>query len=333
MTATVKETVRHDVEEIKRHKKIWEQYNLRKESIADFCKKNGLDISDIDLFVSRGPVVKPLRGGVYAVDDAMVEDARQEKYGKHVCSLGCAIAWEFAQNKKGKALIADPPCTDEMIPVARFTGIPHIVRRSFFQALSHKALGRELGEKLGKPYNQLSLVVVHLGSGISVASHHNGSVIDVTNGLGGEAPFGMDRPGTLPASDWKKLIQSGQYTDAELDYMLSGGGGLMAHLGTNDGMTVESLVDSGDQKAVAVFEAMAFQVSKAIGAAAAAIGKKPDAIAITGGFAYSKRFVALIKERAGWIADIYVMPDIDEIEALARQTIPAFNGEIEILHY
>lgn len=329
----ITETIRHSPEEIKKYKKIWEQYDLRKNSILGFLEAQNLTIKDIDLFVSRGPVVKPMQGGVYAVNDAMVEDARTEKYGKHVCSLGCAIVWELSNKEAGKALIADPPCTDEMIPIARYTGLPQIQRKSFFQALSHKALGRQLGEKLGKSYTDLSLVIVHLGSGISCASHHKGSVIDITNGLGGDSPFGMDRTGTLPASDWKKMITSGDYTDAELEYFLNGGGGLMAHLGTNDGMAVEKMIDEGDKKALEVFEAMAFQVSKAIGAAAAAMGVKPDAIAITGGLAYSERFTSFIKAHVSWMADLYILPDVDEVEALAAQTIPAFNGKIEVKTY
>ena len=329
----IKETIRHDVDEIKKCKQIWEQYSLRKESILKFCAEQNIGLTDISLFVSRGPVVKPLMGGVYAIDDQMVTDAKNQTYGKHVCSLGCAIAWELAEGVSGKALIADPPCTDEMIPIARYTGLPQIKRRSFFQALSHKALGRQLGEKLGKPYEELSLVIVHLGSGISVATHHNGLVIDITNGLGGDAPFGMDRTGTLPASDWKKLIQSGEFSDEEIEYMLNGGGGLMAHLGTNDGMAVENMVKAGDAKALEVMEAMAFQVSKAIGSAAAAMGKKPDGIAITGGLAYFKLFIDFITSKVDWIADVHIMPDVDEIEALAFQTIKAFNGEIEIKKY
>lgn len=332
-TSVIKETIRHDPEEIKRYRDVWEQYEFRKQSILTLCRERNLDLRSIDLFVSRGPSVKPLKSGVYAITEQMVWDARSKAYGQHVCNLGCAIAAELAGQTQVPALTVDPPCVDEMIPAARYTGLPQIKRRSFFQALSHKALGRKLAERLGKPYEELALVIVHLGSGISVASHRDGQVIDITNGLDGDAPFGMDRSGTLPAADWKKLIQSGDYTEQELDYMLNGGGGLMAHLGTNDGKEVLKRIENGDHKAREVFEAMAFQVGKAIGAAAAALGKRPDQIAITGGFAHAKAFTDLIREQVFWIAGISIEPDVDELDALAGAAIHAGQGKRPILEY
>lgn len=330
---TVKGTIRHDSNELKDYRGVWEQYEYRKESILKFCSEHAIILNEVDLFVSRGPSVKPLESGVYAIDEQMIEDAKSKDYGLHVCNLGCAIASELAQQMNVLALTADPPCVDEMIPVAKYTGLPQIKRRSFFQALSHKALGRKLAEKLGKPYEEMALVIVHLGSGISVASHYKGRVIDITNGLDGDAPFGMDRSGTLPAADWKKMIQSGDYTEQELDYMLNGGGGLMAHLGTNDGMEVQRRIEKGDAKASEVFEAMAFQVSKAIGAAATALGERPDQIAITGGLAHARVFTDLIRERVDWIAGISIEPDIDELDALAAASIAAYQGKRAIKKY
>ncbi|MDR0886932.1 MAG: butyrate kinase [Clostridiales Family XIII bacterium] len=232
-----------------------------------------------------------------------------------------------------RVLTADLPCVDEMIPIARYTGLPQIKRHSFFQALSHKALGRKIATQLGRPYEELSIAITHLGSGISVASHLYGKVIDITNGIGGESPFGMDRPGTLPASDWKKLIQSEDYSKSELDNMLNGKGGLMAHLKTNDALEVEDRIDSGDAHAAEVFEAMAFQVSKALGAASVAMGMRPDAIGITGGLANSNRFISYIKARVSWISPIFVIPDIDEMDALYEAVMPALSDESLIHNY
>ncbi|MBO0411452.1 butyrate kinase [Enterococcus hulanensis] len=329
----LKETIRHSTEELEGFKKIWDQYDYRMASILSFLKINQLSVSELDLFISRGPSVKPLESGVYEINEAMVTDAKSGEFGQHVCNLGCAIALAFAQENGKTALIADPPCVDEMIPIARYTGLPQITRHSYFQALSHKAFGRFIASKLEKDYRELSIVITHLGSGISCGTHKNGKVIDITNGLDGDAPFGMDRSGTLPAADWKKLIQSGNYTNEELDYMLNGGGGLMAHLGTNNGEEIERRIKQGDAKALEVFEAMAFQVSKAIGAAAGAMGGRPDAIGITGGLAHSKHFVDFIKKHVWWMAPIYVKPDIDELEALSSVCIPAYFGEIEIKDY
>lgn len=329
----LKESIRHPSEEIEGYKRIWEQYDYRKERVLGFLKEHQLSIHDIELFISRGPSVKPLSSGVYEINETMVSDARSGDYGQHVCNLGCAIALSFAQENGKKALIADPPCVDEMIPIARYTGLPQITRHSYFQALSHKAFGRFIAEKLGKSYEKSTIVITHLGSGISCGTHKNGKVIDITNGLDGDAPFGMDRSGTLPAADWKKLIQSEKYTKQELDYMLNGGGGLMAHLGTNNGEEIERRIEQGDSEALEVFEAMAFQVSKAIGAAAGAMGAQPDAIGITGGLAHSERFVDFIKKQVWWMAPIYVKPDIDELEALSSVCIPAYLGDIEIKNY
>lgn len=329
----LRKTIRHSSEEIELFKKIWDQYDYRRESILAFLKSNQLTVSDLDLFISRGPSVKPLESGVYEINETMVADAKSGKYGQHVCNLGCSIALSFAQKSGKKALIADPPCVDEMIAIARYTGLPQITRHSYFQALSHKAFGRFIAENLGKPYEECAIVITHLGSGISCGTHKNGKVIDITNGLDGDAPFGMDRSGTLPAADWKKLIQSGDYSNEELDYMLNGGGGLMAHLGTNNGEEIERRIAEGDQKASEVFNAMAFQVSKAIGAAAGAMGGKLDAIGITGGLAHSKHFVDFIKQHVWWIAPIYVKPDIDELEALSSICISAYKGKVEIKDY
>lgn len=327
------DTIRHPAKETEGYKRIWEQYDYRKQGILDFLKNHQLSIHDIELFISRGPSVKPLESGVYEVNEAMVVDARSGDYGQHVCNLGCGIALDFAKENGKMALIADPPCVDEMIPIARYTGLPQIARHSYFQALSHKAFGRFIASKMDKKYEEINIVITHLGSGISCGTHKKGKVIDITNGLDGDAPFGMDRSGTLPAADWKKMIQSEKYTNDELDYMLNGGGGLMAHLGTNNGEEIERRIMKGDTQAQEVFEAMAFQVSKAIGAAAAAMGEQPDAIGITGGLANSERFVDFVKKHVWWMAPIFVKPDIDELDALSTVCIPAYSGDIEVKEY
>ncbi|MDR1018344.1 MAG: butyrate kinase [Lachnospiraceae bacterium] len=329
----IKESIRHDTSEIKKFKQVWDQYEYRKCSILNFLKVNKINLYDIDFFVSRGPSVKPVISGTYRIDENMVTDAKNGNYGVHVCNLGSGIALEFANENNKIALTCDMPCVDEMISIAKYTGIPDIKRHSFFQALSHKAVGREVAMEIGKPYEELALVITHLGSGISVASHLDGKVIDITNGLDGDAPFGMDRSGTLPAADWKKLILSGKYSNEQLDYFLNGGGGLMAHLSTNNGEEVEKRIDAGDNKAKEVYEAMAFQISKALGAASAAMGKKPDGIIITGGLAHSKRFTDMIIERVSWISKVYVRPDTDELDALNEGTYEAFIGQREIMQY
>jgi butyrate kinase len=337
----IRETIRHNPKEMEGCTQIWDQYSFRKNAILDFLKRHDIFLSSIDLIIVRGPSVKPVPSGVFEVNDAMVSDARSGKYGIHVCNLGCVLGKELADSisvhkkdgSRPKVLTADLPCVDEMIPIARYTGLPQITRHSFFQALSHKAVGREIANRLGKRYEELSLVITHLGSGISVASHVKGKVIDITNGIGGESPFGMDRIGTLPAADWMNLILSDHYSKAQLNEMLNVRGGLMAHLGTNDAKEVEKRIDSGDVLAEEVYQAMAFQVVKALGAASFACGERPDAIGITGGLANSKRFITYIKECISWICPVYVLPEVDEIDALYGAVKKALEGEVPIQQY
>jgi butyrate kinase len=326
------ETIRHDLSELRKGGTLWAQYEVRKAAVLGFLDRRRAAALSLDAIVSRGPAVKPLRSGVYAIDRAMLEDAQSGRYGEHACAVGCKIAFDLAQGAV-PALTVDPPCVDEMIDPARLTGLPQIRRRSYFHALNHKAVGRRLGAELGKSYEELNLVICHLGSGISVASHRRGLVIDVTNGLEGDSPFGLDRTGTLPAADWMKLCLSGEYCEEQLHRMLNGGGGVMAHLGTNDAVEVERRIAAGDVHAGQVYDAMAFQVAKAIGAAACALGERPDAIILTGGLANSEVFVAKVKERASWVAPFFVFAGEDEMQALAEGARRALDKEVDIQAY
>jgi len=220
-----------------------------------------------------------------------------------------------------------------MIDVAKLTGLPEIKRVSFFQALNHKAKGRQLAELLGTVYENMNLVITHLGSGISVASHKLGKVIDLTNGLEGDSPFGLDRVGTLPAGDWMRYCTSGEKTKEELLAIINGGGGIKAHLNTNNALEAEEMIDNGNEYAELVYRAMAFQVGKGVGAAAAALGTKPDAVIVTGGLAHSKRFIGNLTPLIDWIAPLYIWPDDNEILALAQGALRGLSGASVIKNY
>lgn len=327
------ETIRHPSEELGKIDGLWAQLNYRRNVVLNFLRDNNIVIADLAAIVSRGPVVKPLESGTYIINEDMLEDAKSGKYGMHPCGLGCQIAYDLASEHNIPAFTVDPPCVDEMIDVARLTGLPQIERVSFFQALNHKAKGREYAEKIGSSYEKLHLVITHLGSGISVASHKLGKVIDVTNGLHGDSPFGFDRVGTLPAKAWAEYCIKNNLTLDELKSIINGGGGTQAHLKTNTAIEIEKMIDNGDEYAELIFRTMAFQVAKGIGAAAAALGQRPDGIIITGGLAHSKRFIDNVKPMVEWMGPLYINPDDNEVHSLALGAVRALRKPQIIKQY
>ncbi|MDR0879941.1 MAG: butyrate kinase [Clostridioides sp.] len=331
-TEIVMETIRHPSADFSEYKTLWEQYPYRKRVVEDFMKRHQVSISELSAIVSRGPVVKPLESGVYRINEKMIADMKGGKYGTHPSGIGCEIAWELSKGRV-ECLTVDPPCVDELIDIARITGLPQIKRVSFFQALNHKAKGHELAKKLGTEYDKLNIVITHLGSGISVASHKQGKVIDVTNGLEGDSPFGLDRVGTLPAGEWMRYCVSGEKTKEELDNLINGGGGIKAHLNTNNAIEVEEMIEGGNEYAKLIFEAMAFQVGKGVGAASAALGAKPDGIIVTGGLANSKRFISYLKPMIEWMAPLYIWPEDNEVLSLVQGALRGLNGDEDVKEY
>lgn len=328
----IAETVRHDSKTLRGFNNVWEQYEVRKEAITSFCSSNSIELEEIDAFVSRGPAVKPLKSGVYHVSEEMIRDAESMKYGNHSCGLGCKLAFDLSGGRK-PVLTVDPPCVDEMEEVYKYTGLPEIKRKSKFQALNHKAVAKRYAKTLEKRYDELNLVVCHLGSGISVASHRKGVVVDVTNGLDGDGSFGLDRVGTLPVGDWMEMCTSGNYSKERLKSLLDGGGGMMAYLKTNNAIEIEKRITDGDTEAEKVYQAMVFQTAKSIGAACAVFEEKPDGIIITGGLANSALFTSLLRKKIQWISRVEVMPGEDELQALAEGAVRGLNGEEKLLTY
>ncbi|NKC68558.1 butyrate kinase [Vagococcus fluvialis] len=328
----VVETIRHKSEDLLKFEGLWDQLEYRRGVITSFLERNSVNLKDLAAIVSRGPVVKPLESGVYRINQEMIEDARSGIYGVHPCGLGCEIALELS-NDEIPCFTVDPPCVDEMIDVARITGLPEIKRISFFQALNHKAKGYEYAQKIGKKYEDLNIVVTHLGSGISVASHKKGRVIDVTNGLAGDSPFGLDRVGTLPAEEWAEYCIANQLSLSDLKKIINGGGGIKAHLNTNNAIEVEEMIKAGNKHAKLIYEAMAFQVGKGIGAAAAALTVKPDVIIVTGGLANSDRFINYLTPMIDWMAPLYINPDDNEIMSLAKGALRGLENPNIIKDY
>ncbi|MGG1680042.1 butyrate kinase [Neobacillus sp. NRS-1170] len=326
-------TIRHDADIINSYSNIIEQYDFRKATILETLDKEGINISKLSAVCGRGGLLRPIEGGTYAVNDLMLKDLRAGFSGQHASNLGGIIAFEIAAGLNIPAYIVDPVVVDELDPIARISGFALIERKSIFHALNQKAVARRIAKELGKKYNELNLIVTHMGGGITVGVHKQGKVIDVNNGLHGDGPFSPERAGTVPAGDLIALCYSGEYYREEIMKKLVGQGGLVGYLGTNDAVQVEERIAAGDKEAKLVYDAMGYQVAKEIGAASAVLAGKVDAIVLTGGLAYGKGFVKEISDRINWIADVIIHPGENELQALAEGALRVLRGEEEVRVY
>ncbi|KJE29085.1 butyrate kinase [Geobacillus kaustophilus] len=325
----LEKTIRHEADVLRQYKTIADQYEFRKQTILQALDEEGINLSKLSAVCGRGGLLRPIEGGTYRVNETMLEDLRRGYSGQHASNLGGILAHEIASALNIPAFIVDPVVVDELDPIARISGFPLIERRSIFHALNQKAVARRVAKQLGKRYDELNLIVAHMGGGITVGAHKQGRVVDVNNGLDGEGPFSPERAGTVPAGDLVALCYSGDYYREEVMRMLVGQGGLVGYLGTNDAVKVEKMIEAGDEKAKLVYEAMAYQVAKEIGAASAVLSGKVDAIILTGGLAYGKSFVEQITRRVQWIADVIVHPGENELQALAEGALRVLRGEEE----
>ncbi len=326
-------TLRHSTEEICKYEKIADQFEFRKSVIEEALKEGGIEISSLSAVVGRGGLLKPIAGGTYAVSENMIEDLKVGVLGEHASNLGGIIAKEIASEAGVGAFIVDPVVVDEMNDVARISGMPEVDRKSIFHALNQKAVARRAAAEMGKKYDEVNIIVAHMGGGVSVGAHEKGRVIDVNNALDGEGPFSPERAGGLPVGDTVKLCYSEKFTLGEMKKKLKGNGGLVAYLGTNDARDVEKMIEDGDEKAKIIYDAMSYQTAKEIGSCAAALKGKVDAIVLTGGIAYSKIVTSYIEERVGFICPVKIYPGEDEMIALAQGGLRVLRGEEEAKSY
>ena len=323
-------SIKHSTEDLAPFPRVTDQYEFRKEIILKELIEAGIDISKISIVVGRGGLVKPIESGVYEVNQAMIDDLRSQMAVEHASNLGALIAHDLASKIAGaRAFIADPIVVDELGELARFTGHPNFQRISVFHALNQKAVARTYASSIGKKYSDLNLIVAHLGGGISVGAHEKGNVVDVNQALDGEGPFSPERSGTLPVGQLISMCFSNEYTQDEIRKMVVGQGGLVAYLGTSAANQIEERIHNGDQYAKVVYEAMAYQVAKEIGACAVVLKGQVDAILITGGIAFNELFIQYLTYRIAWIAQIRVFPGEDEMRALALNVLLVINGELE----
>lgn len=314
----MEQTLRHSNEELAHYVTIMDQYEFRKNVIVDTLNAKGINITELSAVVGRGGLLKPMESGTFKVNEKMLADLRTAAMGQHASNLGAIIADEIAGQLNIPAFIVDPVVVDEMEALARVSGMPEIKRISIVHALNQKAVARRTAKELGKKYEDINLIVAHMGGGISVGAHKKGRIIDVNNPLDGEGPFSPERAGGLPTGSLVKLCYSGEYTLEEMKKKLVGNGGLTAYLGTNDGKEFKKKIIAGDKYSELIYKAMAYQVAKEIGACGTVLKGKVDAICITGGLAHDKLLTDWIKESIEFIGDVRIYPGEDEMIALAE---------------
>ncbi len=333
-TPILQRSITHSADELSQYGDVTEQQEFRRELVLNELEQNGIPLR-FDAVIGRGGLVKPLSGGVYEINQRMIDDTR---YGcvmhNHACNLGCLIAHEIAASIPGcRSYIADPGVVDELSPYARISGSPLMPRIAIWHALNQRAIARRYAREIGREYEDLNLIICHLGGGISVAAHEKGKAIDANNALDGEGPFSPERAGSLPAADLIRLCFSGKYNEKQLLKRIAGKAGLAAHLGTTDMREIVERIRQGNEHAQLIVNAMLYHVAKNIAAESAVLCGEVDAILLTGGLAHSDYIVEELHRRIGFLAPVYVYPGENEQEALALNALAVLRGKREAKIY
>ncbi len=330
----LEENIRHSSDELLKFPKIIDQYSWRKDKILDFLKSKNFDLTKLSAIVGRGGPFKPLKSGTYLVNERLIEDIKNGNYqSEHPSLLGAMVAKEIADALKVNAYFVDPVSVDEFWELSRFSGLKEIQRKALSHALNVRMVAKKTAKRLRKPYNRCSFIIVHLGTGITVAAHLNGRQIDSSN-ANEDGPFSPQRTGSLPTIPLVELCFRGRYKESEIKKRLLREGGLLSYLGTDDIKEVERRIAAGDKYAELVYNALIYQVAKEVGAYAVVLKGKIDAIIITGGIAHSRKFVNTLKS---WIKFLcprfFVYPGEGEMEALALGVLRVLKGEEEPREY
>ncbi|MBQ9204605.1 MAG: butyrate kinase [Prevotella sp.] len=320
--------ITHSPDDLAHYDAITEQQDFRRQLVLDELRQSDIPL-EFDAVIGRGGLVKPIAGGVYEINQRMLDDTLHGcVMHNHACNLGCLIAYEIAATIPGcRSFIADPGVVDELSPLARISGSPLMPRICIWHALNQRAIARRYARGIGKEYEDLNLIICHLGGGISVAAHEHGRAIDANNALDGEGPFSPERAGSLPAADLIRLCFSGKYNEKQLLKRIAGKAGLNAHLGTNNMREILERIKQGDEHARIIVEAMLYHVAKNIAAEAAVLCGNIDAILLTGGMAHSDYIVSELRRRIGFLAPVYTFPGEDEMEALALNALAVLQGK------
>ncbi|MBE0663077.1 MAG: butyrate kinase [Bacteroidales bacterium] len=332
---TFLKTIRHKPDKLESFNDINDQLLFRVDAIMNELKDNEIELGAIKVIMARGGLIKPLKSGIYEVNEQMKKDLRTGVMGRHATNLGGLIADEIAkQLPAAKAYLGDPVVVDELDDLARVSGHPLIERKSIFHCLNHKYVAREYSKSINKPYNELNLIVAHIGGGgISIGAHRKGKVVDVNQAFDGDGPFAVMRSGSLPVGDLVELCFSGKYTREEVRKMITDEGGLSAYLGTSSLSEIEMRLAANDEKAWFYVNAMAYQVAKEIGAMATVLEGKVDSILLTGNILNNKKFTDEITRRVDQIAPITVYPIVNDLDSLASNGMLVLKGQAEIIEY
>jgi butyrate kinase len=326
--------ISHTAEELSHFDAITEQQDFRRQLILDELERSNIPLQ-FDAVIGRGGLVRPIAGGVYEINQKMLDDTLHGcVMHNHACNLGCLIAHEIACSIPGcRSFIADPGVVDELSPLARISGSPLMPRICIWHALNQRAIARRYAQEIGKKYEDLNLIICHLGGGISVAAHDHGRAIDANNALDGEGPFSPERAGSLPAADLIRLCFSGKYTEKQLLKRIAGKAGLTAHLGTNNMREIIERIKKGDKQAQLIVDAMLYHTAKQIASESAVLCGEIDAILLTGGMAHSDYIVNELRRRIGFLAPVYIFPGEDEMGALAVNALLVLQGKQETMIY
>lgn len=318
----------HSAEKLESFPTVQDQLDYRLGLVEKFMAENGIDLSSVDAVVGRGGALRPMEGGIFTVNEAMLEDCRNAVYAEHPANLGCQIAKKLADQKGLPCFVVDPPLMDEFEEASRFSGFAPIKRESAFHALNEKMVARFIAERLGRPLEELNLVTVHMGSGVSVTAHHKGRCSDNTFGSGGDGPFSPERAGRMPVLELAKMMsEEPDWRQRPWKKMFSKESGFRSYLGTNNVIEIEKMSDAGDGLAGDLIDGLAYMISKEIAAYAAGLDWEVDAIGITGAIANSRRLVRTIQEHTAFIAESFAFPGEYEMEGLASGGLRALRGE------
>lgn len=321
----VQEDVTHDSAELAKYASITEQIPMRRAMIEDFLRRNRIEPSTLSAVMGRGGLLPGLRAGGYLMNDDLETALGSDLSSPHASNIGGILAYQIAKPLGIPAYIYDAVTSAELPRLARLTGTPKVYRNSFCHALNARAQAIRYAGSIGKKYEDLRLIVAHLGGGISLSAHEGGRIVETVGD--DEGPFSPERSGSIPALELIKMCYSGKYSQSDMKKMVRGGGGMAAYLGTSDARVIEKRIADGDAQAKEIYDAQAYQVAKGIGLLAASQKGKCDAIILTGGLAYSKMLTENIAEYVRFIAPVVVLPGENEMEALAFGGLRLLSGQ------
>ena len=321
----------HPDELISKFDDVQDQLNMRLEFVRSYLKEKEFNVKELSCVVARGGMLVPVKSGAYEVNELMLDRVENRPVMEHASNLAAPIAYDIAREAGVPSYIYDSVMTDEFPDIARISGMPDIPRNSTSHVLNTRAMAIKYAKSIGKKYEDINIIVAHLGGGISINIHHEGQIIDLISD--DEGPFSPERAGRVPCRDLINLCYSGKFDKKTMQRKLRGNGGLKAYLNTIDAREVEAMIQEGNEYAKMIYQAMAYQVAKGIGELATVVDGKVDVVILTGGIAHSKMLTSWIKNKVSFIAQVEIMPGENEMEALAYGALRVLKGEEEAKEY